>query len=188
MGGHVVAQACGRSALSTGLAFAGYLALSVSLWWNVWSTHPTDVTTCACGDASLFIWFLEWPAYALAHGHNPFYSAALFHPSGINLLSNTSVLAVGILLAPVTWLFGPIATMNVASTLGPALSALAMFWLLRRFVSWTPAAFVGGLVFGFSPFVFVNVAGGHLMTTFLVAVPLMVGVSTSSSSARPGAL
>jgi hypothetical protein len=29
-------------------------------------------------------------------------------------------------------------------------------------------------VFGFSPFVFVNVAGGHLMTTFLLAVPLMV--------------
>jgi hypothetical protein len=65
--------------------------------------------------------------------------------------------------------------MNVASTLGPALSALAMFWLLRRWVRWTPAAFVGGLVFGFSPFVFVNLAGGHLMTGVLVLVPLVVG-------------
>ena len=154
---------------------AGYLALSVGLWWNVWSTHPSNVTSCACGDASLFIWFLEWPAYALSHGHNPFYSAALFHPVGIDLLSNTSVLAVGIVLAPVTWLFGPVATMNVASTLGPALSALAMFWLLRRWVRWTPAAFVGGLLFGFSPFLFVNIAGGHLMTTVLCVVPLIVG-------------
>jgi hypothetical protein len=84
-------------------------------------------------------------------------------------------LAVGIVLAPVTWLFGPVATMNVASTLGPALSALAMFWLLRRWVRWTPAAFVGGLVFGFSSFVFVNLAGGHLMTGVLVLVPLIVG-------------
>ncbi len=164
-----------RSARRVLLAFACYLAMAVGLWWNVWSTHPTNVTSCACGDASLFIWFMEWPAYAITHGHNPFYSAALFHPGGINLLSNTSVLAVGTLLAPVTWLFGPVATMNVASTLGPALSALAMFWLLRRWVSWTPAAFVGGLVFGFSPFVFVNVAGGHLMTTFLAVVPLFVG-------------
>ena len=49
-----------------------------------------------------------------------------------------------------------------------------MFWLLRRWVRWTPAAFVGGLVFGFSPFVFVNLAGGHLMTGVLVLVPLMV--------------
>ena len=63
-------------------AFAIYLALSVVLWWNVWSTHPAGVTTCACGDASLFLWFLEWPAYAIAHGHNPFYSTALFHPDG----------------------------------------------------------------------------------------------------------
>ncbi len=165
----------GRSRVEVAVAFAGYLALAVGLWWNVWSTHPAGVTSCACGDASLFIWFLEWPAYAIAHGHNLFYSTALFHPSGIDLLSNTSVLAVGVVLAPVTWLFGPVATMNVASTVGPALSALAMFWLLRRWVRWSPASFVGGLLFGFSPFVFVNVAGGHLMTTFLCVVPLIVG-------------
>ena len=157
------------------LAFAGYLALSVVEFWNVWSTHPTAVTTCGCGDASLFLWFLEWPAYALAHGHNPLYSTALFHPAGINMLSNTSVLAIGLPLAPVTWLFGPVATLNVASTLGPALSALAMFWLLRRYVQWEPAAFVGGLVFGFSAFAFVNVVGGHLMSGVLIPVPLIVG-------------
>lgn len=157
------------------LAFAAYLALAIVLWWGAWSTHPTGVTSCACGDASLTLWFLEWPAYAIAHGHNPFYSTALFHPSGINLLSNTSVLAVGIVLAPVTWLFGPIATMNVASTLAPTMSALAMFWLLCRWVRWKPAAFLGGLVFGFSPFVFVNLAGGHLMTGVLVLLPLIVG-------------
>jgi hypothetical protein len=122
----------------------------------------------------LFLWFLEWPAYALAHGHNPFFSTALFHPTGIDLLSNTSVLAVGIPLAPVTWLFGPIATMNVASTVGPALSALAMFWLLGRWVRWRPAAFVGGLVYGFSPFVLQNLAVDHLMTSVLVLPPLMV--------------
>lgn len=159
----------------TWLALGIYLALAVFLWWNVWSTHPTTVTSCACGDASLFLWFLEWPAYAIAHGHNPFFSTALFHPTGINLLSNTSVLGIGVLLAPVTWIFGPVTTMNVASTLAPALSALAMFWFLRRrVVEWVPAAFAGGLVFGFSPFLFVNVAGGHLMTSFLALVPLMV--------------
>jgi hypothetical protein len=164
-----------RSVLGLALAFAAYLAVALVMWWHVWSTHPTTVTTCGCGDTSLFLWFLEWPAYALAHGHDPFYSTALFHPAGIDLLSNTSVLAIGIVLAPVTWLFGPVATMNVASTIGPALSALAMFWLLRRWVRWTPAAFVGGLVFGFSSFVFVNLAGGHLMTGVLVLVPLIVG-------------
>jgi hypothetical protein len=171
----VARRTTGRRWPALGVAFVGYLTLSVVEWWQVWSTHPTGVTTCGCGDASLFTWFLAWPAYALAHGHDPFYSTAIFHPAGIDLLSNTSVLAIGIPLAPVTWLFGPVATLNVASTLAPALSALAMFWLLRRWVRWIPAAFVGGLLYGFSPFAFVNVAGGHLMTAVLVLVPLIVG-------------
>ena len=127
-----------------------YLVLSVGLWWNVWSSHPSSTTTCGCGDSSLFTWFLEWPAYALAHGLNPLYSTYLFHPAGINLLSNTAEVGLGIVLAPVTWAFGPIATLNVALTLSPLLSALAMYVLLRRWVGWAPAAFVGGLLYGFS--------------------------------------
>jgi hypothetical protein len=154
--------------------FAGYLLLSLLIWWQVWSTHPSSVTTCGCGDTALFLWFIEWPAYAIAHAHNPLYSSALFHPAGINLLSNTSVLAIGIILAPVTWLFGPVATLNVASTLAPALSAAAMFWLLRRWVSSTPGAVVGGAIFGFSPFALVSLAGAHLMTGVLVLVPMIV--------------
>ncbi len=164
-----------RSARALTVALAGYLAVAVVVWWHVWSSHPTSVTTCPCDDPSLFVWFLEWPAYALAHGHNPFYSTALFHPAGINLLANTGVLALAIPLAPVTWLFGPVATLNVASTLGPALTALSMFWLLRRWVTWSPAAFVGGLVFGFGPFAVANLAVAHLNTEVLVLVPLIVG-------------
>ena len=98
----------------------------------------------------------------MAHGHNPFFSTSLFHPEGINLLANTSVLAIGIPLAPITWLFGPVATLNVALTLGPALSALAMFWLLRRWVRWTPAALVGGLVFGFLTYSWSSTWPGHI--------------------------
>lgn len=152
-----------------------YLGLAVWLWWGVWSTHPTATATCGCGDPSLFTWFLEWPAYALSHGQNPFHSTALFHPTGINMLSQTSVLVIGFVLAPVTWLFGPVATLNVALTLAPALSALSAFWLIRRWVAFTPAAFVGGLLFGFSPYVLSDLTAGHLMTTTLVMVPLWVG-------------
>ncbi len=158
-----------------GVAFLAYLALSVALWWGVWSSHPTTVTTCGCDDRAYMLWFLEWPAYALAHGHNPLYSTAMSHASGINLPSNTSILGIGIPLAPVTWLFGPLATMNVASTLGPALSAISMFWLVRRWVTWTPSAFVAGLVFGFSPFMLDLQAVGQLNLSTLFLLPLMVG-------------
>lgn len=164
-----------RTALVYLAAGACYLAVSVGLWWHVWTSHPTTTFTCGCGDPALFLWFLAWPAYAIAHGQSLFYSTALFHPAGINLLSNTSVLAIGVPLAPVTWLFGPVATLNVASTLTPVLTGLATFWLLRRWVRWSPAAFVGGLVYGFSPFVLSSLQFGHLMTAALMIFPLVVG-------------
>ncbi len=152
----------------------GYLALSVALWWQVWSTHPTSTTTCGCGDTSLFTWFLAWPAYALRHGLDPFYSTYLFHPTGVNLLSNTAEVGLGIVLAPVTWAFGPIATLNVALTLSPALSALTMYVLLRRWVAWAPSAFAGGLLYGFSPFIVVSLTDAHLMLGMAAVPPLVV--------------
>ncbi len=156
------------------VAFGAYLLMAVLVWWNVWSKHPSAVAPCSCSDPALVTWFMAWPAHALLHGLSPFYSSDMFHPTGINLLSNASSLALGIPLAPVTWLFGPVATLNVAATLTPALSALAMFWLLRRWVRWVPAAFVGGIVYGFSPLMLSSVAISHLMTAALMVPPLIV--------------
>jgi len=155
-------------------AAAGYLVLGVGLWWGVWSAHPTAVTTCGCGDAARFLWFFQWPASALAHGHDVLYSTWLFHPGGINLLDDTSVVALGVVLAPVTWVWGPVASMNVALTLAPALSALSLYLLVRRWVRWAPAAFLGGLAYGFSPFVVTELALNQVNIAFLAVPPLIV--------------
>ena len=176
-----------------GIALGGYLALSVVIWWGAWSTHPSTVTTCGCQDPSLTTWFLAWPPFAISHLSSLFFSTALFHPEGINLISNTGMLAIGLPLAPISWLFGAIVTFNAASTIGPALSALAMFWLLRRFGAWGPAAFTGGLIFGFSPIVFDNIAVGHLNLGYLMVLPLLIAAGdevfiAQRLSARRGGL
>ena len=155
-------------------AGAAYLALALVVWWGVWSSHPTSTTTCGCGDSALFLWFFAWPAHALAHGLDPLHSTAMSHPAGVNLLANTSELALGVVLAPVTWLWGPVASMNVGLTLAPALSALAMFVLVRRWVAWAPAAFAAGLLYGFSPLVLVSLSDAHLMLGWAVVPPLLV--------------
>ncbi|HEX3842008.1 MAG TPA: hypothetical protein VHU85_14545 [Acidimicrobiales bacterium] len=155
-------------------AAAFYLMASIGLWWGVWTTHPSTVTTCGCGDAARFLWFFEWPTFALTNGHSLLYSQWLFHPSGINLLNDTSVLALSVVLTPVTLLFGPIAAMNVALTLAPVLAALAMFALLRRWVAWMPAAVLGGLLYGFSPFLITELAYNQLNIAFLAIPPLLV--------------
>ena len=157
------------------LALAVYLLLAVLTWWHVWAGgHPDSTMTAGMGDPSSFVWFLEWPAYAIRHGHSLFLETRDQVPGGMNLLDNTSVLALGVVLAPVTWLFGPIATLNVALTAAPALSAISAYGCLRRGLGvWRPAAFLAGLLFGFSPFVQRNQTLAHLQVTFLALVPLI---------------
>ncbi len=79
-----------------------YLALGFLLWVHAWTQGATTHTLCGCGDPALFLWFFQWPATALAHGQNPFFSTALFHPHGINLLAQTSVTGLSIPMVPVT--------------------------------------------------------------------------------------
>ncbi len=153
-----------------------YLALGFVLWIHAWSEGATTHTLCGCGDPALFLWFFQWPATALAHGQNPFFSTALFHPSGINLLAQTSVTGLSLPLVPVTWIWGPVASLNVASTLTPALTAFFAFVVIRRWAPWTPAAFIGGLLYGFSPFVLNSLEFAHLMTAALMVLPLILAV------------
>ena len=153
-----------------------YLVLGFALWVHAWAEGASTHTLCGCGDPALFLWFFQWPATALAHAHNPFYSTALFHPTGINLLAQTSVTGLTLPLVPVTWIWGPVASLNVASTLAPALTAFTAFVAIRRWARWTPAAFVGGLLYGFSPFVLSSLEFAHLMTAALMLLPLILVV------------
>ncbi|HWE65019.1 MAG TPA: hypothetical protein VG298_00090 [Acidimicrobiales bacterium] len=156
------------------LAGLAYLLIAVILWWHAWSGGASTTTLCGCGDPALFLWFFQWPATALAHLHNPFYSTALFHPGGINLLAQTSVMGLSVPLIPITWIWGPVASLNVASTLAPALSAFAMLVVVRRWVRWRPAAFLGGLLYGFSPSVLSSLQFAHLMTVAIMLLPLIL--------------
>ena len=152
------------------IAGSAYLLLSVFMWIHVWSGHPSSVTACGCGDTSPTIWYMAWPAYAMVHGQNPLYSTAIGYPTGVNLVFT----AYGIVMAPVTWLFGPVVAVNVILTASPVLSALAMFALVRRWVSWMPAACLAGLFYGFSPFVVNNLGVAHVDFVMIAIPPLVV--------------
>jgi hypothetical protein len=156
-------------------ALVVYLAAATFMWWHVWGGgHPASTMLCNCGDPSSFAWFMEWPAYALTHGQSLFLEHSDQVPAGLNMLDNTSVLALGVVLTPVTWLFGPVASLNVALTLAPVLSAISAYGCLRRGLGvWRPAAFAAGLAFGFSPFLQRNDAIAHLQVSFLALVPLI---------------
>ncbi|HEY6471702.1 MAG TPA: hypothetical protein VIY26_02340 [Acidimicrobiales bacterium] len=165
-----------RAAKAVGFHLAAIALFSVPaviLWWHVWSGHPANTLTCACGDPAQEVWFLAWPAWAITHLHNPFFSGVVNVPAGANLLSNTSGTLIGVALAPVTWLFGPVAATNVALTLAPALSAWGCFAAIRPLVTWKWGAVPAALVFGYSAAIYTSLVFGHVSVTLLVFPPLI---------------
>ena len=104
------------------------------------------------GDPSLKIWDMEWVPFTLGHHLNPLVTDYLHYPGGANLMWNASIIFPALVLAPLTDLFGPLASHDVVAVLGVSLSAWCACLAVRRYTTgWLPAA-VGGLLYGFSPY------------------------------------
>ncbi len=174
-----------------GLAFVVYLLVALFAYRH--TGLSSGLPGCACGDQAQEVSFIAWPTYALEHARNPFYTSWVNYPVGVNLAVNTTALLLGILAIPVVLAFGPVVAFNLLLVLGFALSALAMCLVLRRWVRWWPAAFVGGLLYGFSPYM-IGQGWGHLFLVFVPIPPLIllaldeIVVRQSSSSLRYGLL
>lgn len=121
---------------------------------------------------------LWWP-WALLHGHNALFDHWLWAPFGQPLLWVTSVPSISLLMTPITFSVGPIASYNLAMIGAPALSAIAMYWLLAEV---TPNFWIqvfGGYVFGFSSYE-IGETLGHLHLTWTFPIPLLLLIAIRS--------
>lgn len=143
-----------------------YAAGAIYAYHRVLFAPTTSLPACNCGDQAQAVWFLRWPVYAIAHGLNPFVSTWQDYPKGVNLLINTSSPLLAVVSAPLQLTIGTVTTFTVLLVVSIVASALAMCLALRRWVRSWLAAFVGGLLYGFSPYM-IGQGSGHL---FLVAV------------------
>ena len=132
----------------------------------------TTMTRCTCRDAPQTDWFLGWTPYALGEGRAPWTTDHLNAPEGVNLMWNTLLPLPGLLMAPVTVIGNVLATHTLLAVLGFALSATSMWWVLRRWAPWGPARFLGGLLYGFSPYLVAQ--GTDHLNLSLVAIPPLV--------------
>lgn len=161
--------------LRTALVALSYLALACLVYYPVLPFDGSHLITCACGDSVQEVWFIDWTRFAFTGGHNPLVTTYLNVPAGANLGLNTSFPLLNVLALPVTATLGPVASYNLLLRLALATSAFAMFGVLRRYTTWLPAAYFGGLLFGFSPYM-IGQARGHVFLTFLPLVPLFIPV------------
>ena len=145
-----------------------YVVLAMAAYGHFGSLGQGHMTGDVSPDAIEQVWWLAWTAFALPHGHSVFFTQWQNYPAGQNFGVNGSMLALGVLFLPITKVFGPVVTWNIALRLAVAVSASSMCFVLRRWTTWWPAAFVGGLLYGFSAYMAFR--GADYL--FLIFVPL----------------
>ena len=123
-------------------------------------------------DPEIFIWSFAWWPHAILNGQNPFFTQAIWAPSGVNLTWTTSVPGLALLFSPLTLAVGAIGSYNVAATLLPAFAAWTAFLLCRQLTRSFGPSLVGGFLFGFSSYM-LSQEEGHLHLTSVFLVPLV---------------
>jgi hypothetical protein len=119
-----------------------------------------------------FMEFLGWYPFAISRGINPLLNTYVNLPTGSNMMWDTTVPLVAFVLAPVTALFGVMATWNVAIVSALVLDGYCTYCWLRRHTVHAHAAWLAGLLLVGGPYAFVRTFQLNLLLFF--PVPLLI--------------
>jgi hypothetical protein len=155
------------------LAIVTFIAVSVFITAPLWLNLDHELRDDP-QDQAFFEWMLAHGARVLTDGVYPFFSDRMNYPDGVNMMANTSVLAVSLPMTPVTALFGPHVAFNAFLTLALAVTGISWYLVLsRQFVTSRLAAWVGALFATFAPSM-ISHAGGHPNIVSQFLVPLII--------------
>ncbi len=125
-----------------------YLAAGVAATWPL-PTYLTAGHLPAVRDISGYVWDLWWTAHQVVHLGNPWFTHNMAAPAGIQLGFDTTMPLAGLIMTPVTLIFGPSASFSLLTIILPGLLCYAMY---RAAALWlrTPGAIAAGALFGLS--------------------------------------
>ncbi len=167
-----------RKVLASVVVIVVYLLIGIVAFWPVYPGISQRLFA-ADSDFTQSVWFLDWVPHALAHGLNPFFSNAIYVPTGVNLAENLDSPLLGLITAPLALVLNPVVRANLLIVLAMPVSATAAFVVLRRWKVWGPAAALGGLIYGFSPYMVGQGSWGHVELIF-VPVPPFIALTVAS--------
>jgi hypothetical protein len=123
------------------------------------------------GDNFQHAWFLWHFAHSVATLQNPFYTDLLYYPNTVNLAWSTTDPLAGTMALPVSLALGPTVAYNFSIVLQLALAVFFSRLLCLRICRNEVSAMIGGVCFGFSPFLMAQ-ALGHLSLVTAFPIPL----------------
>jgi hypothetical protein len=127
---------------------AGFLGAGVAATWPL-SSYITGRLPYS-RDVAIYVWDLWWVGHQIIHLHNPWFTTHLAAPAGLQLGYQTLVPLLGVLMTPVTLLFGPSAAYNLLSIVLPGLACYAMYRAARLWLPTRVGAIAAGAFFGLS--------------------------------------
>src|SRR2546423_2935874 len=159
--------------LEAGLALLVYGVIALALFPTV-VAHLASAFAGDLGDPPSQAWILAWDVHALTTNPAHLYDANIFYPFHDVLAYQDTLLGLLPLAAPVLLLSGnAVLTYNVMFLLSYALCAWGAYLLARLLVGDTRAAYVAGLVYGFSPFRMVHLYHLNLLSGIWIPFALL---------------
>jgi hypothetical protein len=155
-----------------------YVGAGIAATWPRFS-YLVDGKLPRTTDVASFVWGMWWVAHQVVHLGNPFFTKFMAAPVGIQLGFSTLMPLAGLVMTPVTLLWGPSAAFTVLSLLVPGLLCYTMFRAARLWLN-IPGSIAAGAFFGLSSMMLwqnwyhVNIAAGlvFLPVTIEAAVRL----------------
>ncbi|MFI2711416.1 hypothetical protein ACH495_14950 [Micromonospora sp. NPDC018662] len=157
-------------------ALVALVYLAGALWVTArgWRDFDGRLLGSRPNDQGFNEWMLAYAAHAVTHLENPFFTTLQNAPAGVNLMTNVGMQLPGLVLTPVTLLFGASFSYLLFITLNLAGTGYAWYHVLsRHVVDSRAAAFVGGLFCAFAP-ALVSHSNGHPHITAQWLVPFIL--------------
>lgn len=143
-----------------------YLAAGVAVTWPR-ATYLTGRLP-SMRDSAAYVWGFWWMARQVSHLANPWATNHMAAPAGVLLGYHTLMPLPGLLLTPVTLIFGPSVSYNLLVIVVPGLLCYAMYRAARLWLPSQTGAIAAGAFFGLSAMLaqedwyHVNIAVGAL--------------------------
>ncbi len=137
-----------RPAVSHLAVLIGYIAVGVAVTWP----HATFLAgrLPATRDTGSYVWGFWWMAHSVLTLSDPWHTTAIAAPIGAPLGMHALMPLVGLIMTPVTVIFGPSASYTVLMVIFPGLLAYVMYRLARLWVPSQLGAIAAGAFFGYS--------------------------------------
>ena len=144
----------------------GFIGAGIAATWP----HATYLTGKLpyTRDAGSYVWGFWWMAHCVVHWQDPWLTTSIAAPVGTQLGLHALIPLAGVVMTPVTLLFGPSASYTLLSVMLPGLMGYAMYRVARLWLPSHVGSIAAGAFFGFAgmidyqTWVHLNLAAGAL--------------------------